>query len=195
MANWAYTSYVISGPKEVLEKIEKAIISHPVSEGADEHWEGDILNALEAKWVSRDQDREKGLYMRGFINEKPWWSGDDLRFWAEEAWDITDFDIVLRNNFPEIKVYWAVEEEGMGIYKTNDREGKFFEDRFYVDTCINNDYQSEYFKTAEEAYHWLSEITDGKIKTKKDVEDFNDSISERNPDEFIYVHEYLIIDN
>jgi len=27
------------------------------------------------------------------------------------------------------------------------------------------------------------------------MEDFNDSISERNPDEFIYVHEYLIIDN
>ena len=195
MANWAYTSYVVSGPKEVLEKIEKAIISHPVSEGADEHWEGDILNALGAEWVSRDQDREKGLYMRGFINEKPWWSGDDLRFWAEEAWDITDFDIVLRKKFPEIKVYWAVEEEGMGIYKTNDREGLYFEDKVYVDTCINGDYKSEYFKNTDEAYQWLSEITDGKIKNKKDVEDFNDSISERNPDEFIYVHEYLIIDN
>ena len=195
MANWAYTSYVISGSKKVLEKIEKAIISHPVSEGADEHWEGDILNALGAEWVSRDQDREKGLYMRGFINEKPWWSGDDLRFWAEEAWDITDFDIVLRKKFPEIKVYWAVEEEGMGIYKTNDREGLYFEDKVYVDTCINGDYRSEYFKNTDEAYQWLSEITGGKIKTKKDVEDFNDSISERNPDEFIYVHEYLIIDN
>ncbi len=195
MANWAYTNYVISGPNEVLEKIEKAIISHSVSEGADEHWEGDILNALGAEWVSRDQDREKGLYMRGFINEKPWWSGDDLRFWAEEAWDITDFDIVLKKKFPEIKVYWAVEEEGMGIYKTNDREGLYFEDKVYVDTCINGDYKSEYFKNNDEAYQWLSEITDGKIKTKKDVEDFNDSISERNPDEFIYVHEYLIIDN
>lgn len=195
MANWAYTNYVVSGPKEVLEKIEKAIISHPVSEGADEHWEGDILNALGAEWVSRDQDREKGLYMRGFINEKPWWSGDDLRFWAEEAWDITDFDIVLRKKFPEIKVYWAVEEEGMGIYKTNDREGLYFEDKVYVDTCINGDYRSEYFKNTDDAYQWLSEITEGKIKTKKDVEDFNDSISERNPDEFIYVHEYLIIDN
>jgi hypothetical protein len=195
MANWAYTSYVVSGPKEVLEKIEKAIISHPVSKGADEHWEGDILNALGAEWVSRDRDREKGLYMRGFINEKPWWSGDDLRFWAEEAWDITDFDIVLRKEFPEIKVYWAVEEEGMGIYKTNDREGLYFEDKVYVDTCINGDYRSDYFKNTDDAYQWLSEITDGKIKTKKDVEDFNDSISERNPDEFIYVHEYLIIDN
>jgi len=195
MANWAYTSYVVSGPKKILEMIEKAIIGHPVSEGADEHWEGDILNALGAEWVSRDQDREKGLYMRGFINEKPWWSGDDLRFWAEEAWDITDFDIVLRKKFPEIKVYWAVEEEGMGIYKTNDREGLYFEDKVYVDTCINGDYKSEYFKNTDDAYQWLSEITDGKIKTKKDVEDFNDSISERNPDEFIYVHEYLIIDN
>lgn len=195
MANWAYTSYVVSGPKEVLEKIEKAIISHPVSEGADEHWEGDILNALGAEWVSRDQDREKDLYMRGFINEKPWWSGEDLRFLAEEAWDITDFDIVLRKKFPEIKVYWAVEEEGMGVYKTNDREGLYFKDKVYVDTCINGDYKSEYFKNTDDAYQWLSEITDGKIKTKKDVEDFNDSISERNPDEFIYVQEYLIIDN
>lgn len=120
---------------------------------------------------------------------------DRCIYWFEKK---EQEDKLWRKNikkFPEIKVYWAVEEEGMGIYKTNDREGLYFEDRVYVDTCINGDYKSDYFKNTDDAYQWLSEITNDKIKTKKDVEDFNDSISERNPDEFIYVHEYLIIDN
>ena len=72
MANWASTSYAIEGSKELLEKIEKAILKHLVTEGADEHWEGDILDALGCKWISRDENRENGKYMRGFTNDVPW---------------------------------------------------------------------------------------------------------------------------
>lgn len=193
MPNWAYTSYAVEGPKETLQKIEQAILHHPVVENSSGDWEGNVLEALDIKWVSRDQDRENGLYMRGFIHEKPWWIDDNvLRFCANEAWNVTDFDKALLSAFPDIKVYWATEEEGMGIYATNDKEGKYFSDRFYVDTCINGDYQSEYFNTKETAFAWISKLTEGKVKTEEEVEAFNDDV-DRDPDDFIYVHEYRII--
>ena len=194
MPNWTYTSYAIEGPKETLQKIEQAILHHDTEDNSAEDWEGNVLKELGLTWESNTPDG-KGKYMRGFIEGEPWWDNGALRVCAMEAWGVTDFNEVLEENFPDIKVFYTVEEEGMGIYKTNDREGLYFEDKVYVDTCINGDYRSDYFKNTDDAYQWLSEITDGKIKTKKDVEDFNDGISERNPDEFIYVHEYLIIDN
>lgn len=193
MPNWAYTSYAVEGPKETLQKIEQAILHHPVVENSSGDWEGNVLEALDIKWVSRDQDRENGLYMRGFIHEEPWWIDDNvLRFCADEAWNVTDLDEALLSAFPDIKVYWVTEEEGMGIYATNDKEGKYFPDRFFVDTCINGNYQSNYFSRESNAYYWLSKITEGKVKTKEEVEAFNDDV-DRDPDDFIYVHEYRII--
>lgn len=196
MPNWAYTSYAVEGPKETLQKIEQAILHHPVREGSSEDWEGNVLDALDIKWISRDQDRKNGLYMRGFIQEEPWWAENDtvLMFCAEEAWGVTDFDEALMSAIPDIKVYWATEEEGMGIYATNDKEGKYFPDRFFVDTCINGNYQSEHFKTGKDVYAWISKLTEGKVKTEEDVEAFNDDV-DRDPDDFIFVHEYRIIDN
>lgn len=197
MANWAYTSYAIEGPEELLEKIRKAIIDHPVSEGADEHWEGDILNALDCKWVSRNDNRENGKYMRGFIRDEPWWHDDEhtaLRFSAEEAWGVTDFDEVLEENFSDVKVYWTTEEEGMGVYKTNDKEGKYFIDRVYVDTCINDNYQSDYFTNEKDAWEWLSKLTDDKVKTEKDADRFNEDAEEKSSDDYIYVHIFKVTD-
>lgn len=193
MPNWAFTEYAIEGPKETLQKIEQAILHHDMEEGSSKDWEGNILNALEINWIRRDLDRMKGLYMRGFIHEEPWWIDDNvLRFCANEAWNVTDFDEALLSAFPDIKVYWATEEEGMGIYATNDKEGKYFPDRFFVDTCINGNYQSNYFSRESNAYYWLSKITEGKVKTKEEVEAFNEDV-DRDPDDFIYVHEYRII--
>lgn len=197
MANWASTSYAVEGPKEVLEKIENAILHHPITVGADEHWEGDILNALGCKWVSRNDDRDNGKYMRGFIIDD-WWMDDDhtvLRFNAEEAWGVTDFNEVLEENLP-VKVYYIVEESGEEIYATNDKDGKYFSNRFYVDTCIDNNYQSEYFQFESSVYKWLSDITDGKVKSKEDVKAFNDLHEELVDDDnnFIYIHEFKVIE-
>ena len=69
MANWAFTEYVIEGPKEILLRIENAIL-HPIQpEGADENWEGGVLKALGLTWEERKPDGT-GKYMRGFINEE-----------------------------------------------------------------------------------------------------------------------------
>lgn len=196
MANWASTSYAIEGPKEVLEKIEQAIFHHDVEVGSSKDWEGNVLSALGITWIRRTQSGQ-GKYMRGFINGEPWYDFGTgaLRFDAEEAWGVTDFNEVLEENLP-VKVYYVVEEPDCEVYATNDQEGKYFPDRFYVDTCIDSNYQQEYFKTKEAVYKWLSEITEGRVKCEKDVDEFNDGYkdSDAADENYIYVHEFNVIE-
>ena len=193
MANWASTTYAVEGPKETLQKIEEAILNHPIAEGSDENWEGNILKALDVDWEAITPNG-KGLYMRGFI-EKDSVTYDDngaLRFWAEEAWEATDFNKALESKFKDIKVYYSTEEPDGDVFATNDKEGKYFPDRFYADTCINDDYQMEYFTKETSMYEWLSKITDGKIKTKEDVDEFNGDVE--NIDDFINIHEFVVVE-
>ena len=197
MANWAYTSYAIEGNRESLEKIYEAILHPDVKEGSTEGWEGNVLRALGIEWEEAKPGGE-GKHIRGFISDEPWWGDDEhtfLRFEAEEAWNVTDFDCILMENLKDVKVYWTTEEEGMGIYVTNDKKGKYFPYRFFVDTCINDNYSNDYFKDKDSAYKWLSKITDGKIKTTEDAKAFNEKHDEEGDDDFIYVHEYKVIDN
>ena len=140
MANWASTDYVIEGPKETLKKIYDAI-QHPDTSEGDNGWEGGVLKALGITWKERQSDGS-GYYMRGFIQDPESVEFNPetdkvLTFYAEEAWGATDFNEVLEKEFPDIKVYYNVIEEGEEIYATNDKEGKYFTDRFIVDTCIN----------------------------------------------------------
>lgn len=194
MPNWAFTNYVIEGPAKTLQKIYEAILHPDVQDNSDESWEGNVLRALGISWLDRSQDRENGKYMRGFICAPQERTPEDtcLIFDAQEAWGVTDFDVVLQENIPGIKVYWSSEEGNMGIYMTNDKEGKHFPERFYVDTCINNNYQAEYFKTEEGMWKWLSNLTEGKIKTKEEVEAFNTSPSTPE-DDYIYINPFKVI--
>lgn len=202
MANWASTSYAIEGPKEILEKIELAINNPDFNETGDESWEGYVLKALGIEWVSKDQDRENGKYMRGFIDSgvEPYSDFYDnlgvLRFCAEEAWGRTDFCEVLEEAFPDIKIYWIVEESGCEIYVTNDKEGKYFPDRYWVDIAQNDIYNSEYFTNKEDMYEWLSNITNGRVKSEEDVEAFNSDCKDAGTEDenFIYIHEFEIVD-
>ena len=198
MPNWAYTSYAIEGSKESLEKIYNAIRHPDVEEGSDEHWEGNVLKALGIEWERRNADvnyKVKGKYMRGFINEDPWWDNDEhtvLRCTAQEAWNITDFDEVLMENFDDIKIYWTTEEQGMGIYGTNDKEGKYFPDRVYVDTCIDDNYQMDYFRCKKDAMEWLSKLTEGVVKSDEDIDKFNENAQEDDSDDYISLYEYKV---
>ena len=195
MANWASTAYAIEGPKEALEKIEKAILEHPVEEGSSEDWEGNVLKALNIDWEPNTPDG-KGYYMRGFIQDEPWFDGDTLRFYAEEAWGATDFHEVLEKNIPDIKVFYVVEEEGGDVYATNDKEGKYFPERYWVNICINNDWDSDYFTEESSIYTWLSKKTNGEVTDANSVETWNDKHEELEDDDenFVSIHEIEIVE-
>ena len=184
MANWAFTDYTIEGPIETLRKIYNAIKEHPVQEKSDEKWEGNVIIAL------------NGDYLRGFINKDSYLLDEEkgiLMFDAEEAWGVTDFDEELKKLFPDIKVYWESEEPGEGIYVTNDKEAKYFKHRFCIDTCVNGNYESGYFKYKSDVFKWLHDITDGKVNTEEKVEEFNDKADEEDSEDFIHIFEYKVV--
>lgn len=195
MPNWCTTDYVIEGPHEILEKIHEAILYPEVEEEASVEWEGNVLNTLGISWDRLDPNNEDKPYdyMRGFIGGITKFNRNTLKFYAEEAWGVTDFNLVLEKNFPDIKVYFNGEEPDMEVYLTNDKEDKYFPDRYFVDTCINEVYNSEYFKTKDKAYKWLSKISNNKVTNEEQVEAFNKD--PLNEDDFIYVHEFAIVDN
>jgi hypothetical protein len=94
--------------------------------------------------------------------------------------------------FSEIKVYWIVEESGCEVYCTNDKKGKYFPERYWVDTAQDDIYDSEYFSTEEAMYKWLNEKYG--VKSKEEVEAWNADY-EATGDEcenFIYIHEFDI---
>ena len=190
MANMASVSYAIEGPKEILQKIFEAIIIAVYND--DNTYE--LRQAAEYLRLPITDETRLG----GEVSEEPTWDENTgaLRFWSEERWGLQDFAELLEKHFPGIKVYWVVEESGMEIYCTNDREGKYFPERYWVDTCIDDIYNSEYFKTEEQLYKWLDKITCGRVKCKEDVEGFNADYEDSgtNNENFIYVHEFKVED-
>ena len=190
MANMASVAYAIEGPKETLQKINEAIV---VAVNSDEE-RYELYKAAEYLKLPITKETRLG----GEISEEPTWDENTgaLRFWSEERWGLQDFNELLEAQFPNIKVYWVVEESGMGVYCTNDREGKYFPERYWVDTAIDDIYNSEYFKTEEQVYAWLDKLTYGRVKCKEDVEKFNTEHEEAGTEceNFIYIHEFEVED-
>lgn len=194
MANWATTDYVIEGPKETLDKINEAIL-HPIKkDDASEGWEGGVLMALGID--PEEKICDKMPYMRGFIQEKPRWDEDVLKFYAEEAWGATDLNEVLKHHFPDIKVYFRVEEEGCEVFATNDKEGKYFPERYVVTTSINGDDDFEYFTDESSMYEYIKKRTNGKVSTAEEAEKFNSRHEEDEDDDenYISIFKYDIVD-
>lgn len=186
MANWASTSYAVEGSKKTLEWIEKAVIESTV-DNESRGWELDILERLGVEYKSYH-------HLRGHVLEdSAKWKGEALRFDAEEAWGLSDLGDCLKAAFPDIKVYWVVEESGCEVFCTNDAEGKYFPERYWVDTAQDDIYRSEYFTTEEAMYKWLSEKYG--VKDKDDLDAWNADYEATGDDceNFIYIHEFEVV--
>ena len=197
MANMASVSYVIEGSKEALKRVYEAI-QHPDNSEGDEGWEGGVLKALGITWKDSQPDGS-GYYMRGFIQDTEsiefYPDSTTLSFWAEEAWGATDFHDILEKEIPGIKVYYCVVEEGCEVYATNDKEGKYFPYRWHVEAAFDNNYEYEDFIKDKDMYDWLSSKTDGRVKSLKDVEDFNSDYEDSGADDenYINIHKFEIV--
>lgn len=188
MANMASVAYAIEGPQESLEKIQEAIVMAVQNKhGHWEEWQACINLGF------TEQELED-MRLGGEISEEPDLGEGVLKFWAEERWGLQDFHELLKQKFPDIKVYWIVEECGMEIYCTNDKDGKYFPERYWVDTAQDDVYQSEYFQTEEAMYKWLNEKYE--VKTKEEVEAWNADYEDSGADDenFIYIHEFEVLD-
>lgn len=186
MANIASVAYAIEGKKESLVEILGAIC---LAIHSDKHYWVEYQTCINLGFLEEELEYKK---LGGEISDEPTLIGGVLRFYAEERWGLQDFEELLRQKFPDIKVYWTVEEPGCEVYCTNDKEGKYFPERYWVDTAQDDIYNSEYFSTEEAMYKWLNEKYG--VKSEEEVEawnaDYEDACEE--DENFIHIHKFDI---
>ena len=191
MANWASTSYAIEGNKSDLERVSNVINDFvksnvkPVEANASKKWEGNIVKALGAS-----EEQMKNNYLRGFIQTYEIIDGV-LYIEAEEAWGATDFRHLLAKLMPKLTIYYIVEECGCEVYATNDCDGKYFTESYYVDTCIDGDYFSEYFDTEKQVLAYVAQLLKKESVTMKDIDEWNEEQDDN--ENYIYVHEFKYV--
>lgn len=188
MANIASVAYAIEGPQKDLEEILGAICL--AVHGDSKHWE-EYKTCIN---LGFPKSQLRNYRLGGEISEEPTLKDGVLRFYAEERWGLQDFEELLRKKFPDIKIYLVVEEPGMEIYYTNDKEGKYFPERYWVDTAQDDIYDSEYFITEEAMYKWLNKKYGVKSKEEVEIWNANYEDSATEDENFIYIHEFEVID-
>lgn len=195
MANWATVNYTIEGPISDLSLLMNALQNTPV--GIErERAEANVLSILGVKLDNIKHCDGRGLDLRGGITDFEWGHGNTtILISAEEAWGVVDFKDVLKVRFPDIKIYYSVEEPNEEIYATNDVQGKYYHDRFYVDACIDDEYDCNYFSNSTSMYQWISEITGGRVYDEETLNTFNSDYEDEGTDDenYIHVHEFKII--
>ena len=89
-----------------------------------------------------------------------------------------------------------LEEPGCEVYATNDKEGKYFPERYYCELCLDDQIDTEYFKTEEDMFQWLFKKTDGRVKNWQNVDDFNSDYEDEALDDenYIIIHQFDVCD-
>ena len=191
MANWASTSYAIEGSKSDLARVSNVINSFmkgntkPVEANASKEWESNIVKALGAS-----EEQMKNNYLRGFIQTYEIIDGV-LYIEAEEAWGATDFRHLLAKLMPKLTIYYIVEECGCEVYATNDCDGKYFTESYYVDICIDGDYFSKYFDTEKQVLAYVAQLLKKESVTMKEIDEWNEEQDDN--ENYIYVHEFKYV--
>lgn len=94
---------------------------------------------------------------------------DTLKFSTETAWGPCNevFDLI-RQKFPSLSYYFLSEEPGMGVFQTNDRDGKYFTDKFRADICTpEEEYQCEYFEDKQVCSNGWKRYSDSQLLRMK----------------------------
>jgi len=188
MPNWCLTSYVIDGRrKEVqslfskmnnLENRKKPLVGNTFGKT----WLGCLVNKLGGNWQE--------VYCRGSWSDLDW-NGSILRFNTETAWGpMTEVFKFIKSIYPSLEIYWQAEEDGNGVYCSNDVEGRYFKDRYRIehDCCY------EYFSTLDGLAEYVSGIIGKEVKTMDDInaaiETWNNATDDY--DAMIYLNEYTV---
>ena len=189
MPNWCYTSYVIDGKrKEIqilfskmnnLENRKKPLVGNTFGK----RWLGCLVTKLGGDWQK--------VYCRGAWSDLDW-NGAILRFNTETAWGpMTEVFKFIKSIYPSLEIYWQAEEDGNGVYCSNDVEGRYFRDRYRIE--FDCDY--EYFTSIEGVLGYVSGITGKELQSKAAMEaainDWNEATED--DDRMIYFNEYEVV--
>ena len=196
MPNWCYTTYKIVGDDAQLAKIKDMLdelngMKEPrVENGFGKLWLGCIVDYLGGDW-------EK-VKCRGSVEQYEM-CDDCLRLNCEVAWaESPEFRHFVEDKFPGIKIYHYSEEPGMAGYWTNDTTGKYFPDRYYLDSCKVY-VESEYFSDIDEAARYINNLNIEGLHVEPDFKSISDAIDDYvekyGEDNWMAFHEIEVIED
>ena len=193
MPNWCSTAYAIEGDANEVEKL------YELMKGLQERKEPSIKNGFGTTWLGCLVDALGGdwnkVWCRGEWDNLQF-DGKVLRFSTMTAWSPCNetFDLVCEK-FLSLRYFYQSEEPGMVEYRTNDREGKYFPDRYIADICTaDGEYFCEYFTDLSSLFGWLEEIAEQPVKSLQEVDALVEEWEKVNEDAFGNIHEYQITD-
>ena len=106
-----------------------------------------------------------------------------FKFQTESAWspNVDVFRKIISDKYGEdLDMEYCSEEPGVGIYINTDEEGFFFTDRYYLDSCINSEYETEYFENKQEVLDWIkSKFPDIKVTIKTTLYKIEEEVCKR----------------
>lgn len=190
MANWVDTSYHITGNAKDMEDLYELIRSfidgkrEPMEKDADKSWEGNIVLAL--------GESVENKYIRGFIRYVDF-DGEVLTLDADEAWQVTDFEEILRSHYKDMEILYMGEEWGDEYFITNDKDKKVYSNRFAVNTVIDGDSDYECHETEEYALHYVAYRLDRKSITRDEVNKWNEE-HEDDDENSISICKFKVVD-
>lgn len=196
MSNTCFTTYkVVSENKKDVTKLFKTIKrldgrKTPLVKNGwydPKLWLGCLVKALGG-------DPNK-VYCRGTITFYEL-EDDVLTLNTETAWaEMAETRHFIESCFPGMKIYYIEEESGCERFNTNDSEGIYFNDRYYLDGFE----ESEYFETLAEAAKYVKEIVGHEVEaTFKAIEDALNAYMEEHEDDddcYFYFHEFEVVDD
>lgn len=171
MPNWCWTSHIIEGEpktiKNLWDKLETWSQANYVPDGYGfgPAWLGNILIGAGLM----DKNEECQYRHRGFLeNEITYAENDDgtayISFATEDAWapQITMWRAIIDQHAPGCKHYFCAEETGMCLFINSDKDHKYFDEEFYVDTCFDEPELlptefTSYFQSYEHQYDWTED--------------------------------------
>lgn len=191
MSNTCFTTYKVTGKKKDVTKLFKTIKrlegrKTPLVPNGwydPKLWLGCLVKALGG-------DSNK-VYCRGTITFYEM-EDDVLTLNTETAWaEMSETRHFIESCFPGMKIYYIEEESGCEIFNTNDSEGIYFKDRYYLDGFDD----SEYFETLEEAAKYVKDIVGYDVEADFDVIDkalnaYMEEHEEDDPDCYYSFHEF-----
>lgn len=194
MPNWSNTLYACIGDPTEIRQLHNAIKTNArrktsrVKNGFGTLWLGNIIDQLGGNW---EEWKCRGE-ITGFQMEK----GDKkLTIYQSTAWcEQEGFRKFIEQKFPSIKVYYLDIEPGCEWYGTNDKGGKYFPERYYLDSYEG----TEMFNTIKEAAEYVSGIVNQKVDANMTaIEQALDEYEEAREDDDVYFsfHQIQVVDD
>ena len=199
MPNWNESVYVIEGPKEDLDALDKIMTSLKqmekplVENGFGVWWCGYIVAILGGN--------TQEIYCRGEVIDYSY-DGGVIKMQIESAWsELREFRLFLLKKLPKLKFYYQSEEPGMCVFTTNDKDGRYFPEKWLLDYNdeAKNLYIYEYFKDLPAVIEYLKNngvLTKDVFPSKGAISAALDEILEERPNDISWMLErFEVVDD